>query len=340
MHGTRTKLIVAVTATAVLVGAVATGRHLIAGTSATSSAAATIAHSVASPSRPAHAAGAVKVPAPRIEPNSADALSGQGTSGTSDAGTATAATGAKGATPLAAVPAFATPPLVVHTASVDLRVAKGGLNMALHTIASLAGVDGGYVDNSSLSGGTARRSPVSGSIVFRVLDSDFADAISTLSGLGTVESQQIKGKDVTVQVAQNAASIIVLQDEVALLETKLGEASDIGTFLQIESQLFPVEQQLQSLQAAQAVLQNSAALATITVGMTAPGAPVVAAPAPRPNADAATVSWRYLRHNTLAVLDALAVAGGWALPVIVLLALLGFPTLAIVRRRRHAVNPA
>ncbi|HXQ60057.1 MAG TPA: DUF4349 domain-containing protein, partial [Acidimicrobiales bacterium] len=192
----------------------------------------------------------------------------------------------------------------------------------------------------SLSGGTAQRSPTSGTIVFRVLDSDFADALSHVSGLGTVHSQQIEGKDVTVKVAQKAASIAVLGDEVALLEKKLGEASDIGTFLQIQSQLFPVVQQLQQLQAAQAVLENSAALATVTVNLTAPGAPLAPAPVVRGGADAATVGWRYLRHNTLAVLDGLAVAGGWALPLMVLLALVAVPTLRIVRRRRHAVTPA
>jgi hypothetical protein len=155
-----------------------------------------------------------------------------------------------------------------------------------------------------------------------------------------VDSQQIQGKDVTIEVAQNAASIAVLQDEVALLEKKLGQATDIGTFLQIQSQLFPVVQQLQRLQAAQAVLENSAALATITVGLTAPGAPVAPAPVTRPAAAAATVGWRYLRHNTLAVLDGLAVAGGWALPLLILLTLVGVPALRIVRRRRQAITPA
>ena len=80
-----------------------------------------------------------------------------------------------------------------------------------------------------------------------------------------MEDQRITGKDVTVQMAQNAASISVLQDEVTLLEKKLAEATDISTFLQIQGQLFPVEQQLQQLQSAQAVLENSAALATVTV---------------------------------------------------------------------------
>jgi hypothetical protein len=181
---------------------------------------------------------------------------------------------------------------------------------------------------------------VAGTVTFRVLASDFADAITKVAGLGTVEDQRINGKDVTIQVAQNAASISVLEDEVTLLQNKLGQATDLGTFLQIQGQLFPVERQLQQLQSAQAVLQNSASLATVTVDLTAPGSPVAPTPKPKPAADAAATAWRYLRHNTLAVLDGLAVGLGWALPVLVLLALVGLAALGVVRRRRHVITPA
>jgi hypothetical protein len=222
----------------------------------------------------------------------------------------------------------------------DVRVGRGLLGSVLHTVTVLAATDGGYVDSSSVSGGTARKSPDAGTITARVLDSDFADAIAKVAALGTVEDEQIRGKDVTIEETENAASIAVLQDEVTLLEKKLAEAPDINTFLTIQNQLFPVERQLQELQSSQAVLDNSAALATITVNLTAPGVVVAAAPTPRPGADAATTAWRYLHHNTLAVLDGLAVAGGWALPVIIPLALVGLIGLRVTRRRRHAVNPA
>jgi hypothetical protein len=338
MQANRTKVVVALAATAVLVGAVAGGRHLISGTQAPSATGAVAFHPPSAPSRSATAAGApLRTPSPSATQKSL-APQDAGLSGNTSS-TKASGQGAGSATGLAAVPVSAFAPQVVHTATMEMRVGKGKLNSSLHAVAILAGADGGYVDSSSLSGGTARRSPVSGSIVFRVLDSDFADAIARVAVLGTVDDQQIQGKDVTVQVAQNAASIAVLQDEVALLEKKLGQATDIGTFLQIESQLFPVEQQLQKLQSAQAVLENSAALATVTVSLSAPGAPVVTAPPVRPHADAATVAWHYLRHNTLAVLDGLAVAGGWALPAIIVFALVGMVALRIVRRRRHVVNP-
>jgi hypothetical protein len=231
-------------------------------------------------------------------------------------------------------------PQIVRTATIDLRVGKNTLSSALTNIATLAATDGGYVESSSMGGGTARTSPVSGSIVIHVLDADFSDAMTTLSGYGKVTNQQIQGKDVTNQVSSHAATIEILQSEVNLLQGKLSQATDINTFLQIQNQLFPVEQQLQQLQNQQTVLENSAALATITTNLSAPGAPLVSAPVKAPAANSATMAWRYLRHNSLAVLDGLAVGGGWALPALVPLALIWLAGTRIVRHRRQVISPA
>jgi hypothetical protein len=335
MHGNRSKVIGTLAVAAVLVGAVAGGHHLLGGSSVVSAGSVPAAGS-------ATAAAPTTTPAPVHSPSGAvKTMGGIGKpEAASPRSTATAGQTKGANSNVADVPTFAVTPQVVHTASVDMRVGKGKLDSVLRTMTALAEAGGGYVDSSSVSGGTARRSPVAGTIVFRVLDSDFASAIADVAHLGTVEDQTITGKDVTIQVNQNAASIFVLQDEVTLLQKKLGQASDLGSFLTIQGQLFPVERQLQQLQASQAVLQNSAALATVTVDLSAPGAPIIVATKPGPGADAAVTAWRYLRHNSLAVLDGLAVAGGWALPVLVLLALVGMIVLRVLRRRRNVVTPA
>jgi hypothetical protein len=345
MPRNRSKIFVALAATAVLVVGVTTGRHLLA-TGPGSSTSNGVA--VPAPSRtsvrslgavPEHtSAGSPVVAGPESDSKSASVA--PTASGTIGSPAVSAASGKAGTSSQPVLPVSAVTPLVIHTATIDMRVGKGGLESALRAIATVAELEGGYVDNSSESGGTKRRSPVAGAIEIRVLDSDFNDAVAKVTDLGTVEDQQINGKDVTVQTAQNEAAIYVLQDEIALLETKLGQATDLNTFLQIEGQLVPVEQQMRQLQSAEDVLENSAALATITINLTAPGAPVLPITTPRPNADAATTAWRYLRHNSLAVLDGLAVAGGWALPVLIPLALVGLIVLRVIRRRRHVVTPA
>jgi hypothetical protein len=331
------RIVIAVVSVIILVTGTAVGRHLLGGS---------VGSSASSPSSqtdhggppttalqgptgaPLASAGAARPASPSVlAPASGDAGASQG---------AASASGSA----LPRVPTFPIAPQIVRSATIDMRIGQDSLSATLTNITGLAGADGGYVESSSTAGGTARSSPVSGSIVIHVLNADFSDAMATLSRLGRVTNQQVQGHDVTDQVAANAATLQVLQSEVNLLQGKLAQATDINTFLQIQNQLFPAEQQLQQLQNQQAVLENSAALATITANLSAPGAPIVSAPAPRPSANAATTAWRYLRHNSLAVLDGLAVGLGWALPVLALLALVWLAGTRIARRRRHAVNPA
>jgi hypothetical protein len=336
MHRNRPKIIAVIATVAVLVAGVVTGRHLLAGGTAPTGAA-----SAPAPVRPSATSAGTSSKSIELGPqHTTSGAAAFGTTGTPLAASSAPGTESGADSRLPAVAVSAVTPLVVHTATVQMRVGKGKLASVLQALTVLAGTDGGYVDSSSVSGGTAQRSPVAATITFRVLDSNFADAIAKVSSLGTVEDQKLNGKDVTAQVAENAASITVLQDEVTLLEKKLAETTDTGTFLQIQDQLLPVQQQLQRLQAAEAVLENSADLATVTVGLTAPGAPIVSTPRPRPSANAATTAWRYLRHNSLAVLDGLAVGVGWALPVLVVMALVGSIALWVIRRRRNVITPA
>ncbi len=324
MPRTHTKTVIALSVAAVVMAGVGIGRHLLAG----------------GPSSVVTDAAGRDHSAATTPTAGAEAATGSGTGKASvTSGAERPATGDGARRP--DVPVAAVTPQVVHTATIAMRVGRGELEAVLRSIATVAGTDGGYVGSSSVSGGTARRSPVDGSMVIRVVDADFADAITRVTSLGTVQDQSIKGTDVTIRSAQNAASLAVLQDEVTLLEKKLAEAPDITSFLQIENQLLPVEQQQQQLQSAQAVLTDSAAMATVTVHLTAPGAPVTpASPAPtsRPQPAAGTVAWRYLRHNSLAVLDGLGIGLGWGLPGLVLLALVGSVALRVLRRRRRAVS--
>ena len=273
--------------------------------------------------------------APLLPSLGASATTATTSSNTSSGSTAGTASG--GALP--PVPVFPTTPQVIRTATLDLRLGAGAVQRTITTIAALAAFDGGYVQSSSMSGGTAKTTPNAGNVVVRVLATDFSQAMTQLSSYGHVTSQQIAGQDVTDEVAANAASLQVLQEEVNLLQSKLDQTTDINTFLEIENQLFPVEQQLQQLENQQAVLESSAALATITVGLAAPGAPVPV-PVVQARVNAATAAWRYLRHNSLAVLDGLAVGVGWALPVLVLGGLVWLGGSRYRRRRRSAVSPA
>ncbi len=251
----------------------------------------------------------------------------------------TSASASSGSTASAA--AVPVGPQIVRTATVSLKVGKGNVPTTMSRIANLATTDGGYVQSSSMSVGSTQHAASSGQMVIEVDSADLNSALADLSFLGNVSAEQTSGQDVTSQVAENAATLDVLQQEVNVLDAQLSKATDVSDILQIQGQLFPVAQQLQQLQSQQAALESSAQLAAVTVNLNAPALPITPPASTRPGTDAAVDAWHYLRHNTLAVLDGIAVAGGWALPLGVLGALVWFVVFRIVRRRRPAgVTPA
>lgn len=320
----------------VIVGASAGGRELLRSADGASGGGATGSASAGPTRSPVAKSASGQYAAASSSPPSTHAGSSSASS-SSPTGTASSAAASSSQIPGAST-VEPVGPDVVHTATVSLEVSKGSLGAQMSKIADLAGADGGYVDSSSLSGGTARTAPLTGSIVVRVPDSDFSQVLSQLGAFGKVRAEQESGQDVTGQVAENAATLQVLQEEVNLLQSKLSQATDIDTFLQIEGQLAPVQQQLQQLQSQQDVLENSVALATVTVNLAAPGSPAPAS-GPKPQTNAARTAWRYATHNTLVVLDGLAVAAGWALPLLVLGGL-GWLVVTRLRRRRPGVTTA
>ena len=328
------KVRVAVGCVLILVVAAAGGRLLIgsggskgaaSGPSTTKSAAGLPAHTAHGQDAPALSQRAAKARA-APSPTAAAASTAPSANGSGTTGMTTAVT------PVG--------PQVVRTAALSLKVTGGSVPGLMNKIANLAALYGGYVQSSSMSGGSARSVPSSGQVVIEVATNDLTSALGDLSFLGKVTSEQTTGQDVTGQVAENAATIDVLQQEVNLLESQLSKATALSDFLQIQGQLFPIAQQLQQLQSQQSVLESSAALAAVTIDLNGPTVVIAPAPGTRAGTDAVTAAWHYLRHNTLAVLDGIAVAGGWALPLVLLGGVIWFVVSRIMRRRRPRVTPA
>lgn len=356
----RRRLRVAVLAVMLFGGAAAGGRALLASSTnhgATAAGAGTKRSSSQSSRSAGSAEGAGGVspaigsvagaPGAAPSPSSAggeSAAASAGDSSTQGLGVASPSSNSSSTTGSSSTSAAIVPPVepvgpdVVRTATINLGVTKGSVGTEMSDIASLAAANGGYVDSSSISGGTSNSVPVSGRVVIRVAAADFTNVMGTLSNLGHLRSEEVSGQDVTGQVAQNAATITVLQQEVNLLQNKLSQATEIATFLQIEGQLAPVQQQLQQLQSQQGVLESSVALATVTVNLSAPGAPV--APAPRRPAErsATRTAWHYATHNALVVIDGIAATAGWLFPFAVLGLLAWLIVTKVVRRRRPGMT--
>lgn len=271
---------------------------------------------------------------------SRDAVAPSATSGATGAAAASGAADKAQVTAPSPVPPDTGPsavvpgaPQVVRTANLRIKLAKGGFGAAFDRVASLAAASGGFVSSSSTASVEEARS---GDLTVRVPADRFDTVRQSLGELGTVESQSIRGEDVSGQLVDYDARLRSLQAQEAALLTLVGQAKAVGDVLQVQSSLFSVRQQIEQLKAQKANLDQAVSLATIQVSLFEPGAAVV-----RPVDDRPSLSRSLSRatDGTVAVVGGMIVVVGYLAPITVL-GLLVWGGARVFRRRPAGQAPA
>jgi hypothetical protein len=204
-------------------------------------------------------------------------------------------------------------PRVVRTADLRVKVGKGGFGPAFDRVASVAAANGGFVSSSTTSSHEDARS---GELVVRVPADRFDTVRQSLSGLGEVESQSIRGEDVSGQLVDYEARLRSLQAQEDALRVLVGQAKAVGEVLQVQSSLFDVRQQIEQLQARKANLEQATTLATIQLSLFEPGAASVTRPVDdRPSL---ARSFEQALDGMVSVVGGMIVVVGYLVPVAVL----------------------
>ena len=225
-------------------------------------------------------------------------------------------------------------PRVVRTADLRVRVDKGAFSAAFDRVASLAAANGGFVTASSTASAEDARS---GDLTVRVPADRFDVVRQALGGLGKVESQSIRGEDVSGQLVDYEARLTSLRAQEEALRVLVGQAKDVGDVLQVQSSLFGVRQQIEQLQAQKANLEQATSLATIQVAVFEPGAPALYRPVD--GEPSLARSFEQAVDGMLAVVGGMIVVVGYAVPLAVL-GLLIWVGSRIFRRRPIPRAPA
>jgi hypothetical protein len=218
-------------------------------------------------------------------------------------------------------------PRVVRTAELRVEVAKGGFAGAFDRVASIATAAGGFLSSSSSASNDGVRS---GELTVRVPADRFESVRQSLSGLGEVEGQAIRGEDVSGQLVDYEARLKSLQAQEAALLTLVGQAKEVGDVLRVQSTLFSVRQQIEQLQAQRANLEQQVSLATIQVSLFEPGA--VSFKPVDDESPSLSRSFERAVDGTVAVVGGMIVVVGYLVPIAVL-GLLVWGASRIFRRR-------
>lgn len=172
-------------------------------------------------------------------------------------------------------------------------------------------------------------------LVFRVPPDVFAEVVEELAGLGRLVSQEVSSEDVTDQLVDLGARIAAQEASLARLRELLDRTGSIEDLARVEQELLARETALEQLRAQERALADRVALSTLTVTLTSPERPPEV---PEPEgtdepgfADGLDTAWDLLADAGRVV----AVAAGFLLPFLPLLAVAGAAAWVVARRRRR-----
>jgi len=195
------------------------------------------------------------------------------------------------------------PAMIIRTGNASVQV--DSLEAAIAQLRQLAQRLGGYVANSSLSGGNEEMRAAT--LQLKIPSARFDDAVGGLTPLGRVESVEISAEDVGeefVDVTARVANARRLEERlIDLLARRTGKLEEV---LQVERELARVREEIERYEGRLRFLRTRAAVSTLSVTVHE-RAPVLRSPGRNPIGEAFLQSWRNFVSFTAGLIEALGV---------------------------------
>jgi Domain of unknown function (DUF4349) len=208
-------------------------------------------------------------------------------------------------------------PHVVQTASIALSVPRDEFEPTVQSARSIATGLGGFVVSSSASQGDELRL-VRGSLVVRVPERSYAQAMERLANLGRVEGREESGQDVSQELVDLQARARHLEAVERRLLAFLDRAETVAAALAVQSELDDVQLQLEQARGRLRYLEDQVAYATISLDVRERQ---VRAAGDDGGPWSIVAAWRTAAHGFVTVVGWILVAAATIAPVVLLLVL-------------------
>jgi hypothetical protein len=228
-------------------------------------------------------------------------------------------------------------PSIVKTAGLSIEVEDDGFDDAFGRAVEIAGRYAGFVESSEVHGAETK----SGRITLRVPVASFEAALVELRELGTVDREEIAGRDVSAEFVDLDARIRHLEAQEEVLLRFLGRAPTINSSLDVQRTLSDVQLQLERMVGQRRALRDTADFSTITAELFEPDAPKVVAQSEPEGVQNPKLSeaWDRAVASFFAILYGVVVSVGIAAPFAAA-ALVVLVVLRWARGRRPVGEPA
>ena len=218
---------------------------------------------------------------------------------------------------------------IIRKADLTISV-RQSLGDTLTKVEDLVRAEGGYISGSTAQAPSGQGLRT-GTFSFQVPAANFDATLDKLRGLGTVESFNVSGQDVSLQYVDLQARLANAQAQLAAYQALLQRASSIQDIISIQNQLGQVTSQIEQLKGQIDYYDHATSFHTVSVTIREAGAP---AKAPADEYGTRTALQNAL-HNFLATVNLAIEALGAAGPFLVLALL----ALAAYRLRRRRLVP-
>lgn len=148
-----------------------------------------------------------------------------------------------------------------------LHMEVSSAEIAVNKITNITQSHGGFISSSSLSNIGGRNN---GQMTIRVPQKDFYPMIEEIEALGTVESRQVSGQDVTEEFIDLDARLSNLKKQELRLQEILKTAVTVKDVLEVEHELERVRGEIERLTGRLNFLNQSVEMSTITVSAAEP----------------------------------------------------------------------
>ncbi len=226
------------------------------------------------------------------------------------------------------------PSMLLRTGNASVQV--DSVEIAVTRVRDLAQRLGGYVGNTTLSGG--EHAMRSATLELKIPAARFDQAIGGLHPIGEVESVQVRAEDVGeeyVDLAARTANARRLEERLlGLLATRTGKLEDV---LAVERELARVRQEIDTQEGRLRYLRSRAAVSTLTVHVHEPRPLVGDYPRARPIGEAFRDAWRNFIGFTAGLIASL----GFLIPLgLILAGIVWLLRRYLPRRSRPAPPPS
>ena len=196
--------------------------------------------------------------------------------------------------------------MIIRTGQAFIEVQK--VDPAILKVRELVARAGGYITNSSISGG--RDQIRQASIEIKIPNTKYDEAVGSLSSIGKVETVNSNAQDVGeefVDVTARVANARRLEERlIDLLARRTGKLDEV---LRVERELARVREEIERYEGRLRYLSARVAMSTLTINVHEP-APIIE-PGQNPIADAFRRAWQ----NFIAMVAALIASLGVLIPI-------------------------